>query len=233
MKIVILASDTPHRRYFIKELIRLGISIELIIFETDSIKPSFPVGPYYSDEESAFEEKNFFNHFNNDLDNYPVVYVENINNTESHSIISEKCPDLCLIFGTRKISKKTLSLFKDGGINIHRGIAEEYKGLDSNQWAIYHEDFKNIGVTLHMLDNGLDTGDIIFQERLQYPSEAKVYQMRFYETVLATNLAEKALRSYLIDNLKTRKQENTGRYYSFMPLVLKEKLPLSVHFDIK
>ena len=233
MKIVILASDSPHRRYFIKKIIDSGVPVSLIIFETESIKPAFPVGPFYANEESSFEEKNFFIDFNDNLDAYPITYVKNVNNAQSHSLIIRECPDLCLSFGTRKISTKTLSLFKDGGINVHRGVAEKYKGLDSNQWALYHKDFENIGVTLHLLDNSLDTGDIIFQEFLRYPPNSKVFQMRYYETILATELSEKSIKSYLKGNLRTRKQKNTARYYSFMPLVIKEQLPFHIHHEFK
>ena len=233
MKIVILASDTAHRRYFIKKIIATGAPVSLIIFETESIKPSFPIGPFYFEEESSFEANNFFLEFNDNLDEYPIKYVKNINNLQSQTLISNECPDLCLSFGTRKISNKTLSLFKDGGINVHRGIAEKYKGLDSNQWALYHKDIENIGVTLHLLDNNLDTGDIIFQETLRYPLDTKIFQMRYYETILATKLSEKALKSYLSGDLKVRKQKNFARYYSFMPLVLKEQLPFNIHNETK
>ena len=43
-------------------------------------------------------------------------------------------------------------------------FAQYYRGLDSDLWAIYHRDYKNIGVTIHMVDSELDTGEILYQE---------------------------------------------------------------------
>ena len=64
-------------------------------------------------------------------------------------------PDLGVVFGTRKISTKIINLFKFGLINIHRGIVEKYRGLDSEYWALYHRDYKNIGITIHQVSEDL------------------------------------------------------------------------------
>ena len=76
-------------------------------------------------------------------------------------------PDLGVVFGTRKISKKIINLFKFGLINIHRGIVEKYRGLDSEYWALYHRDYKNIGITIHQVSEDLDTGKVIVQRKLK------------------------------------------------------------------
>ena len=56
---------------------------------------------------------------------------------------------------------------KIGTINIHRGYAQSYRGLDSDLWAIYNEEFDKIGVTLHYVDEKLDNGRIILKKRVE------------------------------------------------------------------
>ncbi|RHX78289.1 formyltransferase family protein [Leptospira yasudae] len=224
-KIVILASDTPHRRYYIKKIISSGISIAAIVFESSSIKPSFPVSPFFSKEEEEFERENFFKDFGDSLEGLSVRVFETINDKACEDYIRGLDADFAVVFGTRRVEPFIIDLFKDGAINVHRGIAEEYRGLDTNLWAIYHSDWENTGVTVHFVAKELDTGDIVFQERVIYPRHVKVYQLRFYETQLCVDLSIRALTDYLNGNLVYRPQTKKGRYYSFMPLVLKELLP--------
>lgn len=44
--------------------------------------------------------------------------------------------------------------------NFHAGILPEYRGTGYFSWAIINEERK-AGITLHLMDRGLDTGDII------------------------------------------------------------------------
>lgn len=224
-KIIMLGSDTPHRRYFIKRLLAAGLPISSIVFETNSIQAPFPTGPFLKEEEDRFEAENYFKDFDRELDGIEVLYVPTINAPEAEEFIKTQDADLALVFGTRKVANRIVRLFKDQAVNVHRGIAEEYRGLDSNMWAAYHLDFKNIGVTIHRIDDSLDTGEIIWQESLQFPKDIQAYQMRYYETVQAADLAVQTLQDYINGTLKSRPQVKTGRYYSFIPLVIKELLP--------
>lgn len=110
---------------------------------------------------------------------------------------------------------------------MHRGIAEEYRGLDSDVWAIYNNDFKNIGVTIHRVEEELDTGDILKCKKLQIKEGMKVHELRYYTTVLASNLALELMREYQQNGkLVTDKQKKRGKYYSFAPLELKKAAAL-------
>jgi methionyl-tRNA formyltransferase len=51
-----------------------------------------------------------------------------------------------------------------GSFNLHPGPLPEYAGLNVPSWAIY-EGARSHGVTLHWLDEGIDTGPIAWQER--------------------------------------------------------------------
>ncbi|EKO78319.1 MULTISPECIES: formyltransferase family protein [Leptospira] len=232
-KIVILASDTPHRRYYIKRILAEGIPILAVVFESTSIKPNFPVAPFFSQEEAEFEKENFFSEFDDNLDEIQVKVVENINDNSCLAFLESLSADFGIVFGTRKVKPSIIEQFKDGAINVHRGIAEEYRGLDTNLWAIYHSDLENIGVTIHHVGKELDTGDLVLQRKIVYPAGAKIFQLRYYETKLSAELSIQALHNYLMGTLSYRPQRKIGRYYSFMPLVIKELLPLKLEKLLK
>ena len=60
-----------------------------------------------------------------------------------------------IVSGADWIKGELLNKIKHKSLNVHMGIAQKYRGLDSNLWAWYHNDFKNMGVTLHKLDYSL------------------------------------------------------------------------------
>ena len=219
-KIIILSTDTLHHRFFINRLLDEDIKFTKCMFETTSVTPPFPVGPLFENSQEEFDQTNFFKNTRKNLDRIEIMEVENINSDHSIQFLKSERPDFGIVFGTRKLSKKIIACFKDGAINVHRGISQDYRGLDSDLWAVYHKDFSNIGVTIHFVEERLDTGDIVAQDKLLLKRDMKIHQIRYYTTLIATELVLKALDSYLNESLKPTPQKK-GRYYSFMPLVLK------------
>ena len=57
-----------------------------------------------------------------------------------------------------------LSLVDYDALNIHAALPRN-RGPNPVQWALIHDEAET-GVTLHYLDDGLDTGDIVAQERI-------------------------------------------------------------------
>lgn len=219
-KIIILSTDSLHHRYFINSILDSDLPIDFCLFETTEAKPSFPLGPFFDKEEYEFERKNFFKEISPELD-IKHFYVETVNNKISIEKIKNARPDLGILFGTRRVSSDLISLFKDGLVNVHRGISQEYRGLDSALWAVYNDDFDNIGVTIHKVDNALDTGEIVRQEKLKLTPDMKIYELRYYTTIIATRLVTDVMRDYYDGRLISCPQPKRGMYYSFMPLEMK------------
>lgn len=55
-------------------------------------------------------------------------------------------------------------------INIHGGILPNYRGANPYQWTILNEE-SEAGVTIHFLDHGIDTGNVIAQIRFSITFE--------------------------------------------------------------
>lgn len=94
----------------------------------------------------------------------PTLQVRNINDDEAASFIRDLNPDVICVCGTTVLQPKIFGLSSKGTINIHCGITPEYRSANPVEWAILHKDFDKIGVTIHMVDEGIDTGSILYQQ---------------------------------------------------------------------
>ena len=73
--------------------------------------------------------------------------------------------DFLISFGYRYIiSEAVLNKFKPNAINLHISYLPWNRGADPNLWSFIEDTPK--GVTIHEIDEGIDTGDIIFQKEI-------------------------------------------------------------------
>ncbi|MCP4441724.1 MAG: phosphoribosylglycinamide formyltransferase [Aureispira sp.] len=62
----------------------------------------------------------------------------------------------------RVLSKRFVQAFKNKIINIHPADTHQHKGLHAYEWA-YNSNLKHTKITVHYVDEGVDTGNIIAQ----------------------------------------------------------------------
>lgn len=219
--ILILTTETIHHKYFIN-LISRKFPIKSILFEKKKIKKYNLYKNPFIKEQKIFEKNFFFKNKNTKIENNIIkFYCNNINSKSSYNFLRNNKPDFGIVFGTSKINPRIISLFKDGLINIHRGVISRYRGLDSDYWAIYHNDFKNIGLCVHRVSKKLDAGAIFRCAKLKINKKMKIHQLQAYTTDIATKITIQALKKYLQNRLVFDKQKKLGRYYSAMPTLLK------------
>jgi|ETNvirenome_6_85_1030632.scaffolds.fasta_scaffold00032_40 folate-dependent phosphoribosylglycinamide formyltransferase PurN len=75
-------------------------------------------------------------------------------------------PDFIISYGyTHIIKKNVIEAYSEKIINLHISYLPWNKGMYPNIWSIIDDTPK--GVTIHMMDDGIDTGDILFQEKVR------------------------------------------------------------------
>lgn len=76
------------------------------------------------------------------------------------------CPDLFLINSYSMIlSSRLLSIPRYGAINVHGALLPEYRGANPVEWALING-AREAGVTIHVVDEGIDTGPIVAQRKI-------------------------------------------------------------------
>jgi methionyl-tRNA formyltransferase len=228
-KILALCTGVVHQVFLINKLRDQGFPICAVICEPPIGRPSFNTNFLYPKDRELFEAQALFLNTAREINGIPVYHVDNINGEEAVTIIREIGASVGIVFGTRKLKPAIIDLFDDFILNVHRGMAREYRGLNSDLWAIYHRDFENIGVTIHRVDVELDTGPYAFMEALPIPRDTKIWQLRALTTILATELLSKALQDHQKGQLVFHPQIKQGRYYSFFPTIFLESCTRRFH----
>ncbi len=93
-----------------------------------------------------------------------VLPIESVNGEECRTFLREMRPNVVVVNGTRIIGKKTLTATRCTFINTHHGITPRYRGAHGAYWALLSNDREHCGVTVHLVDEGIDTGNIIDQK---------------------------------------------------------------------
>jgi len=96
--------------------------------------------------------------------NIPYHEVSAINHETTVSWISKYKPDLGVSMGNSYISKRVFSIPNEGFINIHGEILPAYQNAQSVIWQLYNFSAET-GYTIHEVDNRIDHGSILLQEK--------------------------------------------------------------------
>jgi methionyl-tRNA formyltransferase len=79
-------------------------------------------------------------------------------------------PDLIVSYNYKFIIKKEiLDFFLKKAINLHISLLPYNRGSNPNVWSFLEETPK--GVTIHLIDAGIDTGDILVQKEVNFGEE--------------------------------------------------------------
>ena len=140
------------------------------------------------------------------------IRAKNINSAEIVQKITEMKPDLCVSGDFSKIiGKDILAIPKFGSINLHPSLLPNYRGLAPQHFPIINGENKT-GVTVHFMDENIDTGNIIIQKEIpisndMYVSCLLVKWHEIYQTIVNEAV------SLVLNSDKGRKQDADGSYY--------------------
>lgn len=93
---------------------------------------------------------------------FPAKSIGDVNGRSLHTTWQSDW--LLSINSTVIVNEEVLKLQKNGGLNLHPGLLPEYAGLHTHQWAIRNQETE-FGVTIHEMQSGIDTGDIVLQKK--------------------------------------------------------------------
>jgi methionyl-tRNA formyltransferase len=94
----------------------------------------------------------------------PIVETGDVNAPEMVRAIADVAPDYIVsAYNMRILKRALLELPRLGTINFHNGPLPRYRGVNVYSWAILNGE-SEYGVTWHLVDGGIDTGDILGQK---------------------------------------------------------------------
>ena len=142
------------------------------------------------------------------------------NNLDFRALLEQLNPDAIIVVGYgRIIPPWMLALPRYGNINLHGSLLPKYRGAAPIQWAIADGETVS-GVTTMLLNEGLDTGDILLQRELAIEPEdtALSYGQRLAE--IGAELMVETLRG--LESASIRPQPQDHSRATLAPILKKE-----------
>lgn len=138
-----------------------------------------------------------------------------INAPETVEFIKRLDPKVIAIHSTGLIKEPLIEAFPRRLLNLHAGLSPYYRGSGTNVWPFYNRELEFVGMTLHYIDIGIDSGDIILQGRPAFEASDDTHTMGCKNLLLGTELMRRAVERHLTEGPPPAvKQDKTrGRLY--------------------
>lgn len=127
-----------------------------------------------------------------------VHRIADFNGPECFELLTELRPDIIVLAGAPILKSPILSTAKTAVLNAHPGLLPKYRGVDVIAWAVLNGD--PVGVTIHKVDSGIDTGAIVLQERFFVEPGDSLASLRRKAEMLAGQLMARAVSGVISDN---------------------------------
>ncbi len=134
-----------------------------------------------------------------------ITEVDSVNSASTIKLLQSLQPDLVIIHGTRILSAELLKSVDCKFMNIHAGITPKYRGVHGGYWALADNDPMNCGVTVHFVDKGIDTGEIIAQDNISPTSTDNFITYPYLQLAKGIELLLRAIKEHLDGKLLTKK----------------------------
>lgn len=108
-----------------------------------------------------------------DLEAIALHTVGSANGAASATLLKTLAPDVLVQAGAGILRPPIFQIPRYGALNMHHGIAPLIRGVNSIYWALYENRPEWIGATIHRIDEGIDTGDILAYAPLDVATGAR------------------------------------------------------------
>ncbi len=150
----------------------------------------------------------------------PFLQPESIRGDEFLAELRQYHPDIIGLTAYGNIlPENTINLPPLGTINVHGSLLPKYRGAAPIQWALINGETET-GITIMQMDKGVDTGDILLQEKLPIGPEDTAGSLSGKLAELGGKALGAALALLRLDRLNPTQQNNN--LASLAPLLNKE-----------
>jgi methionyl-tRNA formyltransferase len=144
----------------------------------------------------------------------PFERIGDISGDDFYTKLQEINPELIVVCHFQKLIKqRIIDLPPKGCINLHPSLLPMYRGMAPQHWPIINGE-KKTGITVHYIDNGIDTGDIILQQEIEINPKENVYELQHkFKAIYSVIVKEAIAKIELGDNTVVKQSHLPGSYY--------------------
>jgi phosphoribosylglycinamide formyltransferase-1 len=123
--------------------------------------------------------------------------VATVNDDTTVDLLLTLAPALVVVHGTRIIADSVLRRLDVPVINLHAGVTPRYRGVHGGYWALADGRPDLAGTTVHLVDDGIDTGGILGQATFQPTRRDSIATYPALHVACGLPLVTRAARSVL------------------------------------
>lgn len=144
----------------------------------------------------------------------PLHVPEDINTPEMVAEIRNLSPDLIAVVSYRQIlGKPIIDIPAWGVINLHGALLPKYRGASPINWVLINGEVET-GVTIHFIDEGVDTGDIIAQRTIPVAFDDDAVTLFEKITTVGVELFEEVIGHFAAGRVPRRpNRKELGSYF--------------------
>jgi len=135
----------------------------------------------------------------------PVLQPKNLKNKDFLKELESLKADLQIIVAFRMLPKVVWNMPPNGTFNLHASLLPAYRGAAPINWAIINGE-KETGVTTFFIDDKIDTGEILLQEKIAIEQDDSVGTLHDKLMSLGAELVVKTVDLITSENYTTKKQ---------------------------
>lgn len=128
-----------------------------------------------------------------------TAHVSSANADETIELLCQIDPAVVVVNGTRILSERVLTCVPATFVNMHAGITPAYRGVHGAYWALVRGDRERCGVTVHVVDTGIDTGSILRQGLVEPGPKDNFATYSLLQVGVGTSLLRESVREILAD----------------------------------
>lgn len=161
----------------------------------------------------------------------PIYKISNKTTKQYDHLLATARPDLIIVACfPYKIPKDVYDYPSMGSYNIHPSLLPAYRGPTPLFWQFYFGE-KNTGVTIHVIDDNFDTGDIIVQLPVAFDEGDTISEATTKVGLVSSYLFETLTRDIISGNVKKEPQKNMKQSYFSLPGV--SEFTISDDWEVK
>lgn len=151
--------------------------------------------------------------------NLPVLQPEKLKNPEFIETLRGLEADLFVVVAFRMLPEIVWTMPPLGTINVHGSLLPKYRGAAPINWAVINGE-KETGVTTFFLKHEIDTGDVVFREKLPIGEDETVGEVHDKMMLLGAETLLKTVQA--IDNQNVVPQPQPNEAATHAPKIFQE-----------
>ena len=139
--------------------------------------------------------------------NIPVLQPLSLKDPEFLEALKAWKPDLFVVVAFRMLPKVVWEIPRLGTFNLHAALLPQYRGAAPINWAVINGD-KATGVTTFMIDEGMDTGKIMYREQCLIGPDETVGEVHDKLMELGSSLVVQTVEAIIDNSVEFRVQRS-------------------------